>query len=114
MPSELLSTVRMFVLACDLSDLCEDQVLRAAAVQAQYEADRLEKLLDARPELVLLHPAGGSRVKDTRLDDELEQVLQGLGGFGRTDRDIQSAKVHVGSHHLALPLQGTSTGWVCA
>lgn len=60
---------------CELSDLCEHQVLWAAAVQTQDEADRLEELLDARSELLLLHPAGGSRVQDARLDDELEQVL---------------------------------------
>lgn len=59
----------------DLSDLREHQVLRAAAVQAQDEADGLEELLDARPELLLLHPTGGPRVQDTRLDDEFEQVL---------------------------------------
>ncbi len=65
----------MFVMRWELSDLREHQVLRAAAVQTQDEADRLEELLDARSELLLLHPAGGSRVQDTRLDDELEQVL---------------------------------------
>lgn len=65
----------MFVMRCELSDLREHQVLRAPAVQTQHEADRLEELLDARSELLLLHPAGGSRVQDTRLDDELEQVL---------------------------------------
>lgn len=57
------------------SDLREHEVLGAAAVQAQDEADGLEELLDARSELLLLHPAGGSRVQDAGLDDELEQVL---------------------------------------
>lgn len=42
------------------SDLREYQILRAAAVQAQDKADRLEELLDARSELLLLPPAGGS------------------------------------------------------
>ena len=56
----------------ELSDLREHQILRAAAVQAQDEADGLEQLLDARSELLLLPPTGGSRVQDTRLDDELE------------------------------------------
>lgn len=60
------------------SDLREHQVLRAAAVQAQDEADGLEEVLDAGSELVLLHPAGGSGVQDPGLDDELEEVLQGL------------------------------------
>lgn len=59
-------------------DLCEDKVLGAAAVQAQDEADGLEELLDAGPELLLLHPAGGPRVQDAGLDNELEEVLQGL------------------------------------
>lgn len=63
------------------SDLREDQVLRAAAVQAQDEADGLEEVLDAGSELVLLHPAGGSGVQDPGLDDELEEVLQGLRGL---------------------------------
>lgn len=57
------------------SDLREHEVLRAAAVQTQDEANRLEELLDARPELLLLHPAGGSGVQDPGLNDELEQVL---------------------------------------
>lgn len=56
-------------------DLREDKILGAAAVQAQDEADGLEELLDARPELLLLHPAGGPRVQDAGLDDELEEVL---------------------------------------
>lgn len=60
------------------SDLCEDEGLGAAAVQAQDEADGLEELVDAGPELVLLHPTGGSRVQDPRLHNELEQVLQRL------------------------------------
>lgn len=63
------------------SDLREHQVLRAAAVQAQDEADGLEEVLDASSELVLLHPAGGSGVQDPGLDDELEEVLQGLRGL---------------------------------
>lgn len=75
-------------------DLCEDEVLGAAAVQAQHEADGLEELLDARPELLLLHPAGGPRVQDAGLDDELEEVLQGLQRRGgvrvqRSGRDCQ-------------------------
>ena len=58
--------------------LCEDEGLRVAAVQAQDEADGLEELLDAGAELLLLHTTGGPRVEDPGLDDELEQVLQGL------------------------------------
>lgn len=60
------------------SDLCEHQVLRAAAVQTQDEADGLKEVLDAGSELVLLHPAGGSGIQDPGLDDELEEVLEGL------------------------------------
>lgn len=63
-----------------MSDLREHQVLRAAAVQTEDEADGLEELLDAGPELLLLHAAGGPRVEDPGLHDELEQVLQGLRG----------------------------------
>lgn len=59
----------------EASDLCEHQILWAAAIQTQDKADRLEKLLDAGSELLLLHPTGGSWVQDTRLDDELEQIL---------------------------------------
>lgn len=61
-----------------LSDLGENESLWAAAVQAQHEADGLEKLLDAGAELFLLHATGGSRVQDPRLDYELEQILQCL------------------------------------
>lgn len=75
---------RKNVMRCELSDLREHQVLWASAVQTQDEANWLEELLDACSELLLLHPAGGSRVQDTRLDDELEQVLQSLRRvFGR-------------------------------
>lgn len=73
--------LKRFAMRSELSDLCEHQILWAAAVQAQDEADWLEELLDARSELLLLHPTGGSRVQDTRLDDELEQVLQSLRGL---------------------------------
>lgn len=61
------------------TDLREHQVLRVATVQAQDEANGLEELLDAGPELVLLQSTGGPRVQDPGLDDELEQVLQSLG-----------------------------------
>lgn len=64
-----------FLMRFERSDLCEHQVLWAATVQAQDEADRLEELLDARPELLLLHPTGGSGVQDSGLDDELKEVL---------------------------------------
>lgn len=60
--------------------LREDERLRVAAVQAEDEADGLEQLLDAGAELLLLHAAGGARVQDPRLDDELEEILQRLGG----------------------------------
>lgn len=65
----------LLAVKCEASDLCEHQILWAAAIQTQDKADRLEKLLDAGSELLLLHPAGGSWVQDTRLDDELEQIL---------------------------------------
>lgn len=45
-------------------------------------AQRLEELLDAEAELFLLQPTGGARVQDPRLHDELEEVLQRLGGGG--------------------------------
>lgn len=61
--------------------LCEDEGLRVAAVQAEDKADRLEQFLDAGAKLVLLHAAGGPRVKDPRLHDKLEEVLESL----RTD-----------------------------
>lgn len=61
-----------------VSDLGENERLRAAAVQAEHEADGLEKLLDAGAELVLFHPAGGPRIEDPRLDDEFKQVFQSL------------------------------------
>lgn len=82
MKQDVLCAVRAWgsktVWRCKPSDLREHEVLRAAAVQTQDEADRLEELLDARPERLLLHPAGGSWVQDARLDDELEEVLQSL------------------------------------
>ncbi len=58
-----------------ISDLGENECLRAAAVQTEHETDGLEKLLDASPKLVLLHPTGGTGVEDPWLDDELKQVL---------------------------------------
>ena len=66
-----------------LPDLCEDQGFRVAAVQTKDKADGLEELLDAGPELLLLHPTGGPRVQDPGLDDELKQILQSLGGKER-------------------------------
>lgn len=67
-----------------LSDLGKNESLRAAAVQAQHEADGLEKLLDAVAEQFFLHATGGSRVQDPRLDYELEQILQCLEAEGFT------------------------------
>ena len=58
--------------------LREDERLRAAAVQAQDEADGLKQLLDAAAKLLLLHPTGGPGVQDPGLDDELKQILQRL------------------------------------
>lgn len=72
--------------------LREDERLRVAAVQAEDEADGLEQLLDAGAELFLLHAAGGARVQDPRLDDELEEILQRLRAEtqreGHTRHDI--------------------------
>lgn len=59
-------------------NLCENQIFGAAAVQTQDEADGLEQLLDAGSERLLLHPTGGSCIQDSRLHNELEQVLQSL------------------------------------
>lgn len=58
--------------------LSEDESLWVAAVQAEDESDGLEEFLDAGSKLLLLHAAGGSGVKDARLDDKLEQILQSL------------------------------------
>lgn len=55
-----------------ISDLGENECLRAAAVQTEHETDGLEKLLDAGPKLVLLHPTGGPGVEDPWLDDEFK------------------------------------------
>lgn len=62
--------------------LREEQCVAGAGVQAQDLAQRLEELLDAEAELFLLQPAGGARVQDPRLHDELEEVLQCLGEAG--------------------------------
>lgn len=86
-----------------LSDLCENQVFWAAAVQAQDEAYWLEELLDARPELLLLHPTGGSRVQDTRLDDELEQIFQSLTGFLAGRRKGHAVSWGTGHTVLSVP-----------
>lgn len=58
--------------------LSEEQHLGVAAVQAQDEADRLEQVLDAGSELLLLHSTGGPRVEHPGLDDELEEVFESL------------------------------------
>lgn len=77
--------------------LREDERLRVAAVQAEDEADGLEQLLDAGAELFLLHAAGGARVQDPRLDDELEEILQRLRAEtqreGHTRYDIISLQM---------------------
>lgn len=77
--------------------LREDERLRVAAVQAEDEADGLEQLLDAGAELFLLHAAGGARVQDPRLDDELEEILQRLRAEtqreGHTHYDIISLQM---------------------
>lgn len=61
-----------------IANLCEDESLRAPAVQAEHKSDGLEKLLDAGAELFLLHSTSSSGVKDPRLDNKLEKILQGL------------------------------------
>lgn len=76
--------------------LREDERLRVAAVQAEDEADGLEQLLDAGAELFLLHAAGGARVQDPRLDDELEEILQRL-------RAESQREGH--THYDIIPLQ---------
>lgn len=76
----------MCVCVCVFPHLCEDEGLRVAAVQAEDEADGLEQFLDAGAELFLLHPAGGPRVKDPRLDDELEEILQRLRAETRREK----------------------------
>lgn len=45
-----------------MSDLGENEGLRAAAVQTENKTDGLEKLLYAGSKLVFLHPTGGPRV----------------------------------------------------
>lgn len=70
--------------------LSEDERLGVAAVQAEHEADRLKEFLDAGAKLLLLHATRGPRVKDPRLDDELEQILQSLRG--RANKEKRSMK----------------------
>lgn len=62
----------------EIANLCEDESLRAPAVQAEHKSDGLEKLLHAGAELLLLHSTSSSGVKDPRLDNELEKIFQGL------------------------------------
>ena len=84
------------VCVCVFPHLGEDEGLWVAAVQAEDEADGLEEFLDAGAELLLLHPAGGPRVKDPRLDDELEEILQSLQTHTHThthtQRNVQRRK----------------------
>ena len=65
--------------------LCADQGLRVVSVQAEHEAYGVEELVDADPEGLLVQPTGGSRVERTRLNYELEQVLQSLERTGEEE-----------------------------
>lgn len=75
--------------------LSEDERLGVAAVQAEDEADWLKEFLDAGAKLLLLHATRGPRVKDPRLDDELEQILQSLRG--RANKEKRSMKYSLGA-----------------
>lgn len=75
-----------------IANLCEDESLRAPAVQAEHKSDGLEKLLDAGAELFLLHSASSSGVKDPRLDNELEKIFQGLREQERKEIKIERKK----------------------
>lgn len=81
------------------NNLCEDESFWAPTVQTQDESDGLEELVDAGPELFLLHPAGGPRVQDPRLYDELKQVLQRLENTVKTVRLKTSITVLQPGHY---------------
>lgn len=75
-----------------ITNLCEDECLRAPAVQAEHKSDGLEKLLDAGAELFLLHSTSSSGVKDPRLDNELEKIFQGLKEQERKEIKIEKKR----------------------